>query len=289
MSEPSTLPAWLATPSPVVVPDRRQHRFLRRSLAQAERLTATLAPDEAGQGTWDPRVKLVSALVVLVALALLHSPWLLTAAAVALIALAVRHRVAGSLATVATPVLVMTLVLLVPATLSAVRAGTVVVPLWSGGGLTAEGLANAWIVLARVLACLTVAVLLTRTTSWLRLMSALRALGAPAGFVLIATMAQRYLSVLVDAFTDLLLARRARSLGGAAGAEDRGFVGATVGALFSRSGELAEQVHQAMVARGFTGRLRDPRPRPLRTADVLLGLGCIAAAGLLLWGDLVVR
>lgn len=289
MSAPTTLPTWLATPSPAVVPERRQHRFLSGSLGQLERLTATLTPDEASLGTWDPRVKLVSALVVLIALALLHSPWLLTAAAIVLIGLAVRHRVAGGLAAVATPVLAMTLVLLVPATLSSVRPGTVVVPLWPDGGLTAQGLWNAWIVLARVLACLAVAVLLTRTTSWLRLMAAMRAIGAPTGFVLVATMAQRYLSVLVDCFADLLLARRSRSLGGASGREDRGFVGATVGALFTRSGELAEQVHQAMVARGFTGRLRDPRPRPVRADDVLLGLGCLVAAALLVWGDLLVR
>jgi cobalt ECF transporter T component CbiQ len=289
VSARSTLPAWLATPSPLVVPGRRQHRFLRRSLAQLERLTTTLAPEEASHGAWDPRAKLVGALVVLVALALLHSPWLLTAAAIVLVALAIRHRAAGSLATVGTPVLVLTLVLLVPATLSSVRPGRVVVPLWPDGGLTAEGLWNAWIVAARVLSCLAIAVLLTRTTSWLRLMAAMRAIGAPAGFVLIATMAQRYLGVLVECFADLLLARRARSVGGGSGTEDRAFVGATVGALFTRSNELAEQVHQAMVARGFTGRLRDPGPRPLRPADVLLGLGCVAAAGALLWGDALVR
>ena len=289
MSTSSALPDWLATPSAVVVPNRHQHRFLRRSLARAEQLTSSLLPDEELLGRWDPRVKLVTSLVVLIVLALLHSPWTLTIAAVALVALAGWHRVIRSLAVIAGPVLVMSLALLTPATLSLVRPGTVVVPLWSGQGLTAQGLWNAWIVLARVLACLAVAVLLTRTTSWLRLMAALRAIGAPAGFVLIATMAQRYLSVLVEALTDQLFARRARSLGGATGREDRGFVGASVGALFARSTDLAEQVHQAMAARGFTGRLRDPAPSPLRASDVLIGLGCVIAAAALLWGDLRAR
>jgi cobalt/nickel transport system permease protein len=289
VSATSTLPDWLAIPSSVVVPERRQHVFLRRTLAQAERLAATLAPDEASHGTWDPRVKLVSAVVVLVVLALLHSPWTLTAALAALLALSARHRVAGGLAAVATPVLVMTAVLVAPATLSSVLPGTVVLPLWPGTGPTSQGLQNAWILLSRVLACLAVAVLLTRTTSWLRLMAALRAIGVPAGFVLVATMAHRYLGVLLECFTDLLLARRSRSLGGVTGTEDRGFVGATVGALLIRSGELADEVHQAMVARGFTGRLRDPAPRPLRTPDVLTGLGCLVASGLLLWGDALVR
>jgi cobalt/nickel transport system permease protein len=289
VSAASTLPAWLTTPSAVVVPERPQHVFLARALGQAERLTAALAPDEASRGRWDPRVKLISALATLVVLALLHSPLTLTGSAAVLVVLAGRHRVARSLAAIATPVVVMTAVLLVPATLSLVRPGTVVVPLWQGAGLTGEGLRNAWIVLARVLACVTVAVLLTRTTSWLRLTAALRGIGVPAGFVLVATMAHRYLGVLLECFTDLLLARRSRSLGGARGAQDRGFVGATVAALLHRSGELADEVHQAMVARGFTGRLRDPAPRPLRIGDVVLGLGALAASGLLLWGDLLVR
>jgi len=289
VSAPSTLPDWLAAPSGVVVPQCRQHVFLRRSLGQAERLAASLAPDEVSQGPWDPRVKLVSCVVVLVVLALLHSPWTATAALAALLVLAAWNRVAAGLAAVATPVLVMTTVLVAPATLSSVRPGTVVVPLWEGTGLTGQGLWNAWLLLARVLACLAVAVLLTRTTSWLRLMAALRAIGVPAGFVLVATMAHRYLGVLLECFTDLLLARRSRSVGGATGGEDRDFVGATVGALLTRSGELADEVHQAMVARGFTGRLRDPAPRPLRGTDVLYGVGCLAASGLLLWGDVVVR
>ena len=66
-------------------------------------------------------------------------------------------------------------------------------------------------------------------------------------------------------------------------------IGASVGALFARSTDLAEQVHQAMAARGFTGRLRDPAPSPLRASDVLIGLGCVIAAAALLWGDLRAR
>lgn len=289
MSAQTTLPSWLASPSAVVVPKRPQHGFLAGALRQAGRLAAALASDEVSHGRWDPRAKLVSALVGLVALALLHSPLILTVAAAVLVVLAARHRVARSLAAIATPVVAMTAVLLMPATLSLVRPGTVVVPLWRGEGLTGQGLQNAWIVLARVLACVSVAVLLTRTTSWLRLTAALRAIGVPAGFVLVATMAHRYLGVLLECFTDLLLARRSRSLGRARGTQDRGFVGATVAALLHRSGELADEVHQAMVARGFTGRLRDPAPRPLRMGDVALGLGCLAASGLLVWGDLLVR
>lgn len=288
-----TLPDWLATPAEVVVPQRRQHPFVRASLRRATELAATIHAGVGGLDRFDPRVKLVGALSVLVALACLHSSALLCGAAVALVALAAACGVGRSLLALGAPVLGLTAVLLLPATLSVVRPGPVALQLWTASGvahgLTTTGLAAAVVVLARVLGCLTVVVLLTRTTSWLRLMSALRAVGTPPGFVLVATMAHRYLLVLLEVFTDLLLARRARSVGGARQAEDRAFFGGTVAAVFTRSTDLADDVHQAMVARGFTGRLRDPAPKPLRAADAAVAIGCLVASGLLVWGDLVVR
>lgn len=287
------LPDWLAVPAEVAPPARRQHPFLRASLRRAEALAATVHADDGAIDRLDPRMKLVGSLMVLVVLAVLRSPWILTGAMLVLVGLAAARGVGRPLRVVATPVLVMTGVLLLPATLSIVRPGSAVVPLWSRAGsvegMTDLGLRNAWMVLARVLACLTVAVLLTRTTSWLRLMASLRAIGTPAGFVMIATMAHRYLVVLLDGLADLLLARRARSIGGATGTEDRRFVGGAVGHLFVRSGELADQVHDAMVARGFSGRLVDPTPRPVRAADALFGAACVAASVALVWGDLLVR
>lgn len=271
----------------------REHPFLRRSVHHAETLLAELSEQRTEPGRMDPRVKLLGSLVLLVALALLHSPLLLTAAAAGLVVCSIITSTWRTLVALAAPVLAFTAVLLVPATLSVVRPGTVVVALWTSSGvpqgLTDAGLRNAWIVLARVLSCLAVAVLLTRTTSWLRLMSSLRTVGAPAAFVMIATMANRYLAVLLDGFIDLLLARRARSVGGATWREDQSFVGGTIGALYVRSNELADQVHQAMVARGFTGRLADPAPRPLRLRDLLLGAATVLAAVALLWGDVLVR
>lgn len=290
----TTLPVWLAEPTAVTeAPQRRPHRFLRKSLKQVERLLATLSEPPGRLATFDPRVKLVSALVVLVVLALLHDPRLLTMATLVACVGAVAAGAGRALLALAAPIVAMTAVVMLPATTSLVRPGVIVLPLgaWDGRpvGLTVAGLTSVWLVLTRVLGSLAVVVVLTRTTSWLRLTAALRSIGAPAAFVLIATMAHRYLWVLGRSVVDSLQARRARSIGGASGREDRAFVGGSVGALYVRSNELADQVHQAMVARGFTGRLADPTPSRVRWVDLVAGGAIIAVSLGLLWGDLIVR
>lgn len=288
------LPTWLATPTTVIeAPRRRPHRFLRKTLTQLQDLLASISEPPGRLAGFDPRVKLIAAIVVLVVIALLRSPVSLTVAAVLAVVGAACVGAGRVLVTVAAPIVALTAVVMLPALTTLVRPGPTVLWLGSWGGhpigLTSSGLINLWLVLARVLASLAVVVLLTRTTSWLRLTAALRGLGAPTAFVLIATMAQRYLWVLTRSVMEVLLARRARSVGGASGAEDRAFVGGSVGALFVRSNELADQVYQAMVARGFSGRLADPSPGRLRWSDVVAGLVVIAVSLALLWGDLIVR
>jgi cobalt/nickel transport system permease protein len=149
--------------------------------------------------------------------------------------------------------------------------------------------------LGRVVCSLAVLVLLTRSTPWLRLMSALGALGLPRAMVMIATMAHRYLIVLADVLADHLLARRARTVSGTRGRDDRAFVGASVAALLTRASALADEVHQAMVARGYDGRPpRGPAAAGRPTAGVRLRTAAasgalLVPAILLVIGDVLAR
>lgn len=294
MTNAITLPDWLESPAEVpAAPPRHQHRFLAKTIGQLDRLLTAVSEPPRSLAAFDPRVKLITALVILVILALLHDPRLLGVAAATAVLGAGAAGTGRELLSLAAPITAMTAVVMLPATTSLMRPGAIVLVLGGSNeqpwGLTASGLTNLWLVMARVIASLAVVVILTRTTSWLRLTASLRSIGAPPAFVLVATMAHRYLWVLGRSLVELLQARRARSIGGAAGAEDRAFVGGSVGALFLRSSELADQVHQAMVARGFTDRLIDPTPGRLGWGDIAWGAAVIAAGLGLLWGDLIVR
>jgi energy-coupling factor transporter transmembrane protein EcfT len=131
-------------------------------------------------------------------------------------------------------------------------------------------------------------VLLTLTTPWTRLLAALRALGVPRIFILIIGMAYRYVFLLLGTVTEMYEARKARTVSttrhdGTA----RRFVAASAGALFGRAGHLSEEVHMAMVARGYRGNPRTLHAFRLRAADVMAGAVVLVAAVAIYGGDLL--
>ena len=62
-------------------------------------------------------------------------------------------------------------------------------------------------------------------------------------------------------------------------------MGATAGALFGKAHALSEEVHQAMVARGFTGEAKTLDRFRLKLADAVWAAGCAAAIVLVLGID----
>jgi energy-coupling factor transporter transmembrane protein EcfT len=121
-------------------------------------------------------------------------------------------------------------------------------------------------------------VLLTLTTPWSKLLAALRALYAPRMFVLVLGMAYRYLFHLLDAVTDMYTARKSRTVTRDSDVTSgRTFVAASAGALFGKAHALSEEVHMAMVARGYRGDARTAGTVHVRLIDAAFALACIAA------------
>jgi cobalt/nickel transport system permease protein len=114
------------------------------------------------------------------------------------------------------------------------------------------------------------------------LLAALGRLRVPAIFVSVGALMLRYLDLLEEEAARMLRARDCR--GTAPTVRQRaGVAGAMVGTLFVRSFERAERVSLAMQARGFTGLLPPPAPRPLRAADALFLAGALLAQAALAW------
>jgi cobalt ECF transporter T component CbiQ len=210
----------------------------------------------------DARSKVIGGLAALVAVAFVHEPPVLAAVLVAalLVALATGvplRRYVGVCAVVP----VFTALVALPATLDVVTDGRVIVPLgtWFGHdvGVTDHGVHVATTLVLRAAVSVAIVALLTLTTTWPRSLAALRSLHVPAVFVAVLLMAHRYVFQLLGSIVDLHDARRARNAGGERDARDgRVFVGACAGALFAKTHAMAEEVHDAMVARGFTGDVR---------------------------------
>jgi energy-coupling factor transporter transmembrane protein EcfT len=141
-------------------------------------------------------------------------------------------------------------------------------------------------VISRVATSISLVVLLTLTTPWVRLLAALRSLGVPPMFVLVIGMAYRYVFLLLGTVTDMYTARKARTVG--AQAHDRSarqFLSASAGTLFGKAHHLSEEVHQAMVARGYRGNARTVQAFAITRLDVAAVVAVVAAAAAILGGD----
>jgi cobalt ECF transporter T component CbiQ len=252
----------------------------------------TLAQDGAGRGLLqrlDARVLLLAMVAVLLALGFVRHPLVLVGACLVTVALARASAVPvrAFLGRIGLAPVVAALVV-APATLSVVTPGLVVLPLWTWGGvsqgLTAQGLSSAAVLVARVASSVAVVMLVTATTAWTRLVAALGALGVPRVFVMLIAMAYRYLTLLLDVAAEMYTSRRARTLTVVSHARaGRSLLGASAGALVTKAHHLSDEVHQAMVARGYRGRARTldgfrVGPADLAGAAATVGL----VAGLLL-------
>ncbi|MGP0063327.1 MAG: cobalt ECF transporter T component CbiQ [Isosphaeraceae bacterium] len=97
---------------------------------------------------------------------------------------------------------------------------------------------------------------LAGTTPFPRLLSALRKLGVPPVLVATLQFMDRYRFVLLDELDRMATARRARTFHRRRGLS-WSLLGGLIGMLFLRTFERGERVHDAMIARGWSGAIRN--------------------------------
>ena len=131
------------------------------------------------------------------------------------------------------------------------------------------------------------AILLTATTQFPDLMHALTHLRVPAILVSIIAFMYRYLFVMADEALRLLRAREARSarLTGGTGGGSMGWrakvAGHMVGQLLLRSLDRSDRVYNAMLSRGYDGRLLTLNPHQMKRHDWLWGASGVVLIGLI--------
>ena len=137
--------------------------------------------------------------------------------------------------------------------------------------ITNQALAGALLFVARVGTSVSLAVLLVITTQWADLLKALTVLGVPEAFVLIVGMAYRYIFLFLRTLDNMLLARQSRTVGATSGSEQRQYVVASIGVLLGKSFQMSNEVYQAMLSRGFNGRVRTFNDYKMTPRDWALG------------------
>jgi cobalt/nickel transport system permease protein len=173
-----------------------------------------------------------------------------------------------------------------PASLNLVTPGAPLITLWRDPYLavTQPGLEAALLLTIRVGVAVSFVVLLTLTTRWNDLLHGLRALLIPRIFISVLAMTYRYLAALIQSAAEMFTARKSRSVGRMTREEHRRFLGGVIGALLGRTLALTEEVHAAMLSRGWTGEAHTLHVPRIQAADVLwlTALTLIAAFALMM-------
>lgn len=296
-------PDWLVRGEVAMCPcgcigRRKKGSFIEKTLGGGAELMRRVmfSEDMAGQPgllqRLDPRAKIVALMVLLVTAALLHNIGSLIGMYLLALVVAASSRLPLGffIKRVWLFIPIFTLIVVLPATLSIITPGKVLVELWTWHGqpegLTEQGLTSAALVVSRVAVSISLVVLLTLTTPWIKLLSGLRALGVPRIFVLIIGMCYRYIFLLLGSVTDMYESRKSRTVGAVQHDKSaRDFATASVGALFGKAAHLSEEVHQAMVARGYRGDARTLQGSRLGSIDVAFGLAVLLCVAAVLGGD----
>jgi cobalt/nickel transport system permease protein len=204
----------------------------------------------------DPRVKLVSIVLFSVATSFVHSVPMLLAVIIATMAVAAASRV--SVASFARKVWASAglfgVLLSAPAITAWITPGPALLSL-GPLSITAPGLLVATRLVLRVAAGAGFGLLVIWTTRWTDILRALTAMRVPDLVVATLAMTQKQIMSLLRTVENMHLARESRMLSAGTVRDNRGWVVERMAFVARRSMKTADDVYDAMLARGFSGAM----------------------------------
>lgn len=122
--------------------------------------------------------------------------------------------------------------------------------------ITTAGLEVAAILVCRVAVSVSAALLFSLTTKWHDIFRAFGILRVPQVFILIFSMSFRYIQLLLRSYEEMHLAKKSRTIEVKSYKNEHRWVGFSMAALFNKSLKMSDDVHLAMISRGFDGRIK---------------------------------
>jgi cobalt/nickel transport system permease protein len=259
-----TCPCCQADISPAIRGKRRGARSLARKTADSlgRAITDVLENDELASRPGllqrlDARIKLVTIILMAVTASLVHSIWMLLVLVVVGLALATASRV--SMASFARKVWLsaglLALLIALPSTTAWITPGTVVVSI-GPVSFTEPGLLGAATLVLRVVAAAGFSLLVVWTMRWTELLHALTALRLPGVIVATLAMAHKQILTLLRTVEQIHLARESRLVSVGTTRENRAWVTERMAFVVRKSLKTADDVYDAMLARGYSGPVR---------------------------------
>ena len=237
----------------------------------------------------DPRVRLGTVLLLAVTVSFLHSIpaiVLVIAATIVLAATSFVSPVAFS-RRVWTTAGLLAVLLSAPAITGWISPGRELI----GHGavsITSPGVLIASRLILRVIAGAGIGLLVVWTTRWSDLLGALTAMRMPDVIVATLAMTQQQIVSLMRTVENIHLARESRMLGVGSAAENREWVVDRMAFVASKSFKTADEVYDAMLARGFSGDWPTLHRLHMTARDGMWLLGLVAFCALTLGLDRVI-
>lgn len=231
----------------------------------------------------DPRLKILSALLVLLAVGLSRNLLVIIVLYFLVLALALFSKVPLAFFVKRVWLFIPFFTGLVALPALFITPGTILVHLPLGLVITRTGLLTALFLLLRVCTSVSVAVLLVLTTPWNSVLKALGVLRVPAVIILILGMTYRYIHLLLHLTNDMFLSRKSRLLRRMKGPDERRLIAATSGTLLNKSLQVSSEVYLAMQSRGFRNYPRTMDTFKMRAIDWLSGTVVFITVAVATW------
>lgn len=135
--------------------------------------------------------------------------------------------------------------------------------------ITKPGLLGAVLFISRVATSVSLVVLLTLTTRWTDLLKSLSTLRIPQTFVLVLTMTYQYIFLLVRLVQEMHLARKSRTIRALRTKNEQNWVASRIGTILLKSYKMSDEIHSAMISRGFRGEAKSLSLYTLKNPDFL--------------------
>lgn len=135
--------------------------------------------------------------------------------------------------------------------------------------ITTTGLRVATVFICRVAVSVSAALLFSLTTKWHDIFRAMRLIRVPQAFVLIFSMSFRYIQLLLRTFEEMHLAKKSRTIFVKKYRDEHKWVGFSMATLFSKSLKMSDDIHRAMISRGYNGEMKTLSPNNWTRTDYL--------------------
>ena len=150
-------------------------------------------------------------------------------------------------------------------------------------GFTREGVSIVAMLTLRVLNSLSVSFLILYTTPFPEIIKALKVLKVPDTFLIIISLAYKYIFIFARIVTDMYLAKKSRLVGAVDRAEARNWVAGRIAFLFKKTQLKCDDVYKAMIGRGFSGEVKLYRYQKITGRDWIIGFSLLTVGLLFLW------